>query len=239
MLDSLSIFRLLQLCSSNLPVGGYTFSQGMEFAIETGTLKNQQDVHAWIFGYARSSLQYCDIPFINRCYLALEDRDFQALVRLNASCLAMRETRELLLADTAMGKALLRLLIDVGVAVPDVFQSVFTKVDTASGVEQPLVKAISFPVAFAMAAYDAAILPEESAAGYAWTVIENQVLAAAKLLPMGQTDSQKMLRDLSLSVTELVEAAMQVEEDELGLSLPGLAMASIKHETQYSRLYRS
>jgi len=79
----------------------------------------------------------------------------------------------------------------------------------------------------------------DACSGYCWTIIENQVMAATKLLPMGQTAAQALLYELSEAVQDCVTHSSQIADDEIGLSLPGLAMASAKHETQYSRLYRS
>ena len=243
MANSLSLLRLLQLCSSNLPVGGYTFSQGMEYAIEAQSLKSKADVEEWVISYATATLKYSDLPLLKRSMKAILAEDAAALVQANAMALALRETKELLLADTAMGKALLKLLIDTDVKVPEGLSEFhrasgsYFKHDVSEFSHG--YRSISFVTAFAVAACGAYISYQEAASGYAWTIVENQILAAAKLLPMGQTDCQAMLQKLSPQLAELVDDSHQVKEEELGLSLPGLAMASAKHESQYSRLYRS
>lgn len=237
MLNSLSILKLLQLCSSNLPVGGYTFSQGMEYAIDANWLKTQSDVEAWVVSYASATLRYSDLPLLKKTMAAIDANDSDTLLYLNAQALALRETKELLLADTAMGKALLKLLIDIDRKVPKALKQLYGR-RSMRGVIDP--SAVSFVAAFAVAACDDELSYQDAATGYAWTVVENQILAAAKLLPMGQTDCQAMLKRLTEQVAELLNnSAYPVDENEIGLSLPGLAMASAKHEDQYSRLYRS
>ncbi len=227
----LVLLRLMQLSSSNLPVGGYTFSQGLEYAIGAGWLVDVDDVSEWIEQVSMTTLQYSDLPLIKRQYQSADDLNFDASQHWNNLALSIRETRELLLADTAMGGALLRLTSSLceaqqlTVRLPEYFYnktfplsfiSVFSWL--ASGLNVPL---------------------EEAATAYCWMLLENQVIAATKLLPLGQTAAQLLLLKLSKKMQNLNEQAFLVEDSSIGMSLPGLAMASAKHETQYTRLYRS
>jgi urease accessory protein len=208
-----------------LPVGGYTFSQGLEYAIESAQLTNAENVKEWIDQTTTISLVYNDLPIIKRQYRCIEDSDFESSRYWNDYALAIRETKELLLADTAMGEALLRLAKGMSFQLPEF----------CSSVEKP----ISFLTMYSYVATQMKLSLKDACSAYSWTVIENQVLAATKLLPLGQTDAQRMLFELSAKAGQLVSKSFEVNDEAIGLSLPGMAMASVNHETQYSRLYRS
>lgn len=224
---SLQLLRLLQLASSNLPVGGYSFSNGLEYAIDSQQLKTVAQVQAWIAEVSGTTLSYTDVPIIKRQYACIENQHWSEFNRWNTQLLALRETRELLQADLAMGQALLRLATEFGVVLPECCE--------VSG-ESPRV---SYITVFSLLARHFEIPLLEACMGHAWTLIENQVLAATKLLPMGQTAAQKMLAELLEPSVDRVHTGLVVEDASIGLSLPGLAMSSALHESQYSRLYAS
>ncbi|MGB5325246.1 MAG: urease accessory UreF family protein [Pseudomonadales bacterium] len=223
--SSLPLLRLLQLASSNLPVGGYTFSQGLEYAIDAGWLVNVEDVQSWIEHSAAATLACTDIPVIKRQMQCIEQRDWATLQHWNDTVLAMRETGELQLADLAMGEALLRLGRQMVAVLPD-----FCLQRRAR---------LSYLTMYALVARDMAVSVEDACAGHAWTVLESQVMAATKLLPMGQSAAQLMLKTLAVVIANSVASGLLLADEEIGLSMPGIAIASSLHETQYSRLYRS
>ena len=197
----MNLARLLQLASPTLPVGAYSYSGGLEAAIEAGTVKDAASAEAWIRDVMEFSLARMELPILKRM---LEGED------LNEVFLASRETAELRAESVQMGFSLKKLLVDLGAGeVP---------------LEEP-----SFPAAFAFAARHWKIEPDAALEGYLWAWLENQVMAAVKAIPLGQTEGQKMLLSLS---------RMPELKDE-GNFAPGLAMLSAKHETQYSRLFRS
>lgn len=221
----LGLMRLLQLSSSNLPVGGYTFSQGLEYAIDAGWVPSEREIAEWIEHSARCNLAFTDLPLMLRQFTCCRDGNECQSSHWNDVALALRETREILAADQAMGAALVRLASSLDFHLPDYCHR--------PGAE------VSYVSVYSVLACNFSLPFEEAASGYCWTVIESQVMAATKLLPMGQTSAQRMLFDLSEIVDDCIEVAVEVKDDEIGLSLPGLAMASALHETQYSRLYRS
>ncbi|MBT8148433.1 MAG: urease accessory protein UreF [Pseudomonadales bacterium] len=220
-----SLLHLLQLSSAALPVGGYSFSQGLEFAIDDGWLKTPDEVHDWIESAAQAVLGATDIPLLMRMLSAARNKDTASLLQWNDVSLALRESRELLDGDVAMGRALLRLLRDLGGWLPHDWQ--YNSMQA------------SFVASFALASTHFLIADEAACTAYAWTWLENQVMAATKLLPMGQTRAQQMLVALSTSSAAVIAQAAHVPDVGIGMSLPGLALASARHETQYSRLYRS
>lgn len=223
----LRLNRLLQLCSANLPVGGFSFSQGLEYAVEMGWVHNPASTKEWIGFNLSQSIAHTDLALLNRLQKALIDDDFASFSKWNQHALACRESNELYLADVAMGKALMRLLRDI------------QGIDSQRYVTLLQEKEISFVSAFALSAYLFGLELSAMQSGFCWAYIDNQVAAATKLVPLGQTQGQNLLFELTQQVEPAIEQANQVEDENIGTSLPRLAMASAWHETQYTRLFRS
>ncbi|MDU0354155.1 urease accessory UreF family protein [Paraglaciecola aquimarina] len=225
--NPLKLNRLLQLCSANLPVGGFSFSQGLEYAVEKAWVNDVVSTESWIHLNLSQALVFTDLAILKRLYAALIDNQHDAFTNWNQQLIASRESFELHMADLAMGKALVRLLTQL------------EGFDAARYDNVLQLKELSFVSAFAIAAYgfDLDLLSAQS--GFCWTYIDNQVAAATKLVPLGQTQAQNLLFSLTESVPEIVHKANQIGDHEVGASLPHLAMASAWHEGQYTRLFRS
>ncbi len=214
-----ALLRLLQLSSVSLPVGGYAFSQGLEYAIDSGWVHKADQVAQWLELQLLHAQAHTDLPLLRLAMRADSEVRWQELNDLSLAC---RETRELRLTDSAMGEALLRVLKNLGVEVP-----------------QALQQEVSFILMFAFAARHWQIDADAAALGLGWSWLENQVAAATKLVPLGQTQAQQLLNDLQPLLSQAIEIAKGVDEDFIGAGLPALAIASSRHETQYSRLFRS
>lgn len=233
----LSLTRILQLSSVSLPVGGYAFSQGMEMAIERGWIRKQDDVEEWIRLQLKDSMAGIDLPILRESMRASEADQVERLVFLNDLALASRETKELRLTDTAMGEALLRLLRSLDFEIP-----VFKGSESFKALKDsdPLnTTEYSFVVLFGFACSRWDIPYEMAANGFLWSWLENQVAAATKLVPLGQTQAQLLLTKLQTAINETIALSEGVSEDNIGGGLPGMAIASALHERQYSRLFRS
>ena len=217
-----ALLRLLQLSSAALPVGGYSFSQGLEYAIDDAWLSDQLAVKNWLSLQLSESLACVDLPLLYRQMSATKQQDMSAMVYWNDYALACRETAELRLTDTAMGRALIRLMEKLELPIV-----------------MPTLNEVSFVTAFALAAEHWGIEVRAASHGYCWSWLENQVAAATKLVPLGQTSAQQLLGELMEDIPQAVEHAAAVVDEHIGASLPALAMASASHETQYSRLFRS
>ena len=206
----MSLAKLLQLASPTLPVGAYSYSGGLEAAIEAGVVNDAESAERWIGDVLEFSIARMEAPILFRM--------FSDQKTWNDFFLASRETAELHAETVQMGYSLNRLLKDLGVGeVP---------------VEEP-----SFPAAFAHAAKHWKVEPEAALQAYLWAWLENQVMAAVKAVPLGQTEGQRMLLRLGDLIQEFARRAMK--EEELCNFAPGLALMSSQHETQYSRLFRS
>ena len=227
MASPVKLNRLLQLCSANLPVGGFSFSQGLEYATEMEWVNNQKTTFDWIELNLNESIARTDLALLKRLYQALENNDFERFKLHNQHLIACRESSELRLADVAMGKALIRLLKQLDSVDSESYNELFRQSDS------------SFVSVFAIAAYLFELDLISAQSGYCWTYLDNQVAAATKLVPLGQTQAQNLLFELSDKVQGAISIANQIEDDDIGASLPRLAMASAWHETQYTRLFRS
>src|SRR5882757_1048664 len=212
--------RLLQLASPSLPVGAYSYSQGLEAAIEAGVVRDAASAGRWIADVRAHSLARMEAPVLLRLCAAWRAGDAAAAERWNALFLAGRETAELRAETAQMGYSLAKLLPELGLG------------------EVPLQEPC-FPAAFAFAVAAWRIDPHEALVAYLWSWTENQVLAAVKALPLGQTDGQRILASLGDGLDELARSAARLDDDSLGNFAPGLALLSSRHETQYSRLFRS
>ena len=214
MTTTTSLVRLLQLASPALPVGAYSYSQGLEAAVEAGVVKDAPSAKAWIADVMAFSIARMEAPAL---LLLMRGNGME---EINGRFLASRETAELRAETVQMGYSLNRLLPELGIS--------------ALGFDEP-----SFPAVFAHAARHWGIDPGEALAAYVWSWLENQVMAALKAVPLGQTDGQKILLELGGGIPALVEKAAAAREEGLGNFAPGLAILSARHETQYSRLFRS
>ncbi|MBX2848165.1 MAG: hypothetical protein KTR16_07595 [Acidiferrobacterales bacterium] len=217
------LLKLLYLVSPALPVGAYAYSQGQEYAVDSGWLDGDQKLSDWLKGVLQHSVGTCDLPILLRCYSAWQNRDIGKLREWNDFLIATRETKELLLEDSQLGMALARVLEAHGI-----------ETHRELGLETP-----SFAVLFALAGVEWGIAKDALLQGFAWSWLENQVAAATKTIPLGQTQAQKILMSLLEYIPEVVERAQELNDDEIGAGLPGLALASSLHERQYSRLFRS
>jgi urease accessory protein len=225
--DPIKLNRLLQLCSANLPVGGFSFSQGLEYAVEMDWLTSAETTASWININLEESIAQTDLAILKRLFIALSESDTAAFEYWNMHLIACRESHELLLADLAMGKALIRLIKQLDNINIDAHQAIIQ------------LKEISFVSAFALCAYTFNLDLISAQSGYCWTYIDNQVAAATKLVPLGQTQAQNLLFELSENTQLIIEKSNNIADEDIGTSLPHLAMASAWHETQYSRLFRS
>lgn len=220
----LSELRLYQLISPALPVGAFTYSQGLEWAVETGWVNDRATLNGWLESVLTHSVLTLEIPILLRLYRAFQEQDDAAVQHWCSVLTASRETRELRAEERQRGQALRRLLPALEVRIPPSLHEVCGSSQLAG---------------MALAAAQWEIAPQSLAQGYLWSWLENAVMAGVKLVPLGQTDGQQLLFDISSRLTDLLASACALEDGAIGSSTPALAIASSQHETQYSRLFRS
>ncbi len=222
-MKSVSLLKLLHLSSPALPVGAYAYSQAQEYAVDDNWITSEEKVVDWIGGVLLNSISSLDLPCLIRMYHAWQKDDIKQVKYWNDYLLACRETSELLLEDEQLGQALQRLLL-----------AVEKKSEIISSIQTP-----SFVAMFSYAGSQWEIPIKEVVLGFSWSWVENQVAAATKLLPLGQTQAQRCLVALMTLVEEATNLAEMIYDDDIGPGLPGLSLASSLHERQYSRLFRS
>jgi urease accessory protein len=204
----MNLARLLQLASPTLPVGAYSYSQGLEAAVEAGIVTDAASAEAWIADALEFSIGRFEAPVLWRMLQG---------EALNGFFLAGRETAELRAETLQMGHSLKKLLEELGLgSVP---------------LDEP-----AYPAAYAFAVRRLQLDPREALTAYLWSWLENQVMVALKAVPLGQTAGQRMLLSLGNRLEAMAKAAETAEPSNF---VPGLAMLSTQHETQYSRLFRS
>ncbi len=221
----LPLIRLLHLASPGLPVGAYTYSQGIEWAVESSAVRDETTALAWIGGLLEAGIGRFEAPLLGCQQRAWMTENYWEAARLNELFLASRETSELRAETLQMGYSLRRLAGDL----PD-----FPSLAPLDAMEE-----IAFPTVWAAMAAHWAIPVQSSLAAYIWSWCENQTMAAVKAVPLGQSSGQRILVRLGVLIPEAAARALDLLEEEWSNFAPGLAIACSRHETQYSRLFRS
>lgn len=217
---SLALTRLLQLASPALPVGAYTYSQGLEWAVESGVVSDEASARQWIGDQLEWNLARFEAPLLARMIAAARAGDAEAMRSLDAQYLASRETAELRAETLQMGHSLKRLVSDLGEDIA---------IDPTP----------TYPAAWSAVAAAWEIDARDALAAWLWSWVENQAMAAIKTVPLGQAAGQRILLALGARIPAAVAQALMLDEDNFSNFAPGFAIACARHETQYSRLFRS
>lgn len=226
-LADLSLVRLLQLASPMLPVGAYSYSQGLEWAVDQRIVHDRDSARTWIGDVLRFNVARFEAPLLLRLYHAWEDQDFEQVAHWNEVFCVSREAAELRAETEQMGYSMRRLMQEMG------------GFDGARHLALQQLEPLGFPTAFSCAAVSWNIPAEAMVSAYLWSWIENQVSAAMKTIPVGQVAGQQILADLASQLPRLVSAAMALADEEISNYGPMFAIACSQHETLYSRLFRS
>ena len=221
------LVRLLQLASPALPVGAYSYSQGLEAAVEKKLVRDRSTAAQWIGDMLEHSVARMEAPVLLRLMTAWRANDFTAVANWNALFLASRESAELRAETAQMGYSLRKLLMEM------------EGTNEEARAHLARLEEIAFPTAFASAVAQWQLLAAPALVAYLWAWLENQVMAVMKVVPLGQTDGQRLLFSLGRRLGVIAARAALLEDDQLGSFAPGLALLSSHHETQYSRLFRS
>ncbi len=224
---SASLLELLRLTSTTLPVGAYSYSQGLESAIDACIVRDQASAAAWIADCLAYSLAKLEAPVMLRLHRAWSASDAGALAHWSEYFLASRDSAEFRAETIQMGYSLRRLLLDM---------------QSGSEAQRALLSSlpdIPFPAAWSYAAVQGGVDAHSAVLGYLCSWAENQVLAALKAVPLGQVAGQRLMQALSPQIERAAAIALQLEDDGISNWTPGLSMLSMRHEVQYSRIFRS
>lgn len=228
MSNSLQLARLLQLASPALPVGAYTYSQGLEWAVESGVISNEAMAGRWIADLMQHGIGRYEAPLVFALMAAWTAGDSAEIARLNGEFLASRESAELRAESAQMGFSLNRLVRDLRDPGLASVESTLTSLGE-----------IAFPTGWAGLAASWKIAPEAALTAYLWSWAENQVMAALKAVPLGQAAGQRLLAELGGRIPAVAVDAQKLPEMQWSNFTPAFAIACARHETQYSRLFRS
>lgn len=226
--SSFQLARLLQLASPALPVGAYTYSQGLEWAVEAGVIRDEAGAGRWIASLLEGSIGRYEAPLVGVLMAHWRSGETAEIRRLNCDFLASREAAELRAETAQMGFSLRRLVGDLrDQALADV------------AVVSDTLPEAAFPTVWAGIAAAWGIAPPAALTAYLWSWAENQVMAALKAVPLGQAAGQRLLADLGGKIPGIAATAANLPEAAWSNVTPAFAIACARHETQYSRLFRS
>jgi urease accessory protein len=225
-LTETGLLALLQLASPSLPVGAYSYSQGLEAALAEGLPGEPDAIAGWIRDHLELVVARAEGPVLVRLRRVWAAGDRDAVARWNEFFLASRESAELRAETLQMGHSAARLLAQLSAAAE-------AELRCLAGLPP------TFPAAFALGAVAWEVPGRPMLLGYLWAWAENQVLAALKAAPVGQAAGQAMLRDLAARIPNCAARAAALADDDIAGFAPGLAIASARHETLANRIFRS
>ncbi len=218
------LLQLLRLASPTLPVGAYAYSQGLEWVVESGWVRDERSAADWIGGVLGQGPAQLEVPVLARLYRAWANDDLAQVHRWSRYLDAARESGELQAEARQLGESLAVLLTQLGIEAAQPWKEI---------------EYAGFPTLFALAAVHHRVPLPETALGFLWAWCENQVAAAIKLVPLGQAAGQRILSTLIEQLPEVAERGLALADNEIGALAPRLAIGSARHETQYTRLFRS
>ena len=225
-MQAAALLHLLQLASPALPIGAYSYSQGLEAALERGLVRDADGARSWIVQHLHQVMACWEAPVCWRLMRAFAARDRQAALEWGERFIASRDSAEFRAETIQMGYSLTKLLAELGIAD-----------DLIALLQEQTEAALPSAFACAVAAFE---IPHEAALLamlFAWA--ENQVLVCVKSVPLGQVAGQRLLLSLRAELDAAARPAREVADADMANWAPGLSLLSMRHEAQYSRLYRS
>ncbi|MGD1912992.1 MAG: urease accessory protein UreF [Rivularia sp. (in: cyanobacteria)] len=220
-----NLLRLLQLVSPALPVGAYSYSEGLETLVELEIINDSESLKHWLTQELRYGAIRVEAAVMLRAYSAAGAKDLPALSYWNNWLSASRDTEELRNQSQQMGGSYIRLMKEL--------QPLIIPIITALG------SPCNFAIAFGIAAVSWEIDPQAALVGYLHSWVSNLITAGIKLIPLGQTAGQLLLQELQELLNSATVEIMNLQDDELSCCSWGLSLASMAHEQQYTRLFRS
>ena len=224
--DTSALLHLIWLASPALPVGGFSYSEGLEAAIDQGLVTDEASCTAWLLDQLHLTQARGDMAAIAQAVPAWHAMDTARLQALNDWVLSSRESAEMRLQAEQMGRSMLDWLRNLQHASPEAMQCLAGLPPT-------------YPMAYALALACAKAPLDQALQAYAFGWAENMTQAALKAVPLGQSSGQRMLAALARAIPGAVHTAQSLNDETRQAFSPMLAILSSRHETQYSRLFRS
>ena len=225
---SQNLLLMLQLCNSSLPLGAYSYSEGLETLIEEKSITSADTLNQWLVNELKYGSIRVESAVLMRSYSCYLKQDLEGLFYWNDWFTATRETQELRQQSWQMGKSLCRLIPALVPNNPQL-ESLINNFNSPC----------NYAIAFGILTAHWQINPAEVLLGYLHSWLTNLVNVGVKLIPLGQTEGQILLLNLNRAILESSQEIMTLKDDDFYSCSWGLSWASIKHETLYSRLFRS
>ena len=224
---TLALVRLLQLASPALPIGAYSYSQGLEWVVAAGGVRDAATAQVWIGEALELVIAPGEAAVVWRLLNAVQSEDWSQAGEWNDWFRASRETAELRAETEQMGSSLCKLASDLEL------------LDTPAAAAAAAMVPVTLPGAYALIVRGFDVPAAAALTAYVWSWLENQVLAAMKTIPLGHSAGQRLLVKLGARIPAAVTLARSIADEDVSSFAPGLALASSRHETQYTRLFRS
>jgi urease accessory protein len=222
-----SLLQLMWLASPALPIGGFSYSEGIEAGVDSACIATFKEANDWLIDQLHLSLARADLAVVAKAIPAWRRGDLARIDELNGWVQQTRETSELRLQTEQMGRSML-----------DWWRKQSSFHGSFQG-DQGFLKSPTYPLVFALAASATQASVRDCLMSFAFGWAENMTQAAVRAVPLGQTDGQRILANLTEHIPAAVDAAMRLQDSERQAFSPLLAILSSQHETQYSRLFRS
>jgi urease accessory protein len=219
-----NLLNLLQLASPVIPIGAYSYSEGLENLVETGIITNQQELKNWSINELNYGSITIETAIMLRAYNSIINQKLDNLEYWNNWITAARETSELREQSWQMGTSLLKLLLDL---------------DLPTDITNYLASPCNYAIAFGLGAAYWRLTSIDATLAYLHSWCTNLITAGVKLIPLGQTQGQQILKELHQTITLNAERILSLQDEELFTCNWGLSLASMAHQTQYTRLFRS
>jgi urease accessory protein len=225
--ETAALYRLMTWLSPSFPVGAFSYSSGIEWAVEAGDISDAASLRDWLAAMLADGSGFCDAVFLAQAHRAVTSHDDAALRDIAELAAAFVPSRERQLETTSQGRA---------------FIEIARAAWNCDGLDETVAAcggAIVYPVAVGLVSAAHAIPLPPSLHGFLHAVVSNWISAGSRLIPLGQTDSQRVLAQLEAIVAATAQRAITASLDDLGSATFRADLASLRHETQYTRLFRS
>lgn len=244
-LDLLQVLNLLQLASPALPVGSYSYSEGLESLVNDGTITNLTQLENWLNDNLKFGAIQLESALMMRAYLGINQRNFSNLLYWQNWTSATRDTAELRQQSLQMGRSLIKLFLNLS-AMPEKIVNVNMDQDFKSNIIDQIQQQVKrdhnfchWPIAYGITAAYWQIDLNIAIVGYLHSWLSNLINAGIKLIPLGQTDGQRLLWSMQSAIYQTSQTVLNLKDDDLVTCNWGLSLASMSHESQYTRIFRS
>ena len=225
--EAAALYRLMTWLSPSFPVGAFSYSSGIEWAVEAGDVTDAASLRDWLAAMLGEGSGFCDAVFLAQAHRAATERDEAALREIAELAAAFVPSRERQLETSTQGRAFL-----------DIARSAWP----SDGLDRMISACggpVVYPIAVGLVSAAHAIPVAPTMHAFLHALVSNWISAGARLVPLGQTDSQRILASLEAEVVATAKHALEASLDDLGSATFRADLASLRHETQYTRLFRS